>query len=153
MKFLDAHNAHDDADADELFQVMPMVDVVFILLAFFVLTVRFSGGEQDLTVGATEAGQVTGAAAQDLPAEILVRVRPGAGGRLWLAVGETVLPEDGLRDLTAVMQQINVPDLPVVIAADGALSVQQVAATMDAVLAGPMKQVSLARLTPAGEAP
>ena len=141
---------------DALFEVTPMVDVVFILLAFFVLTVRFSGGEQDFKLGMTDAGPVSGAAAQDLPAEILVRVRPGADGGLWLAVGENVLPQrgrEGLDALTAVMKQINVPALPVVIAADPGLTVQQVAATMDAVLAGPMQQVSLARLASAEGTP
>ena len=142
MRFI---KRQDESDED-LFQVTAMVDVVFILLAFFVLTVRFIGGEMDLPIGYTDPGPVTGAAAQDLPSEVLVRIRPGAAGGLWIAVGESVLPEDGFDELTATLTHLNVPQLPVVIAAEGSLTVQQVARTMDAVLASPMRKVSLGRL-------
>lgn len=142
MNFRDKH----EDESEETFQVTAMVDVVFILLAFFVLTVRFTGGERDLPVGYTDLSPPAGASTQDLPSEVLIRARPSGQGGVWLAVGETVLQEDGFSELTATLTHLNLPELPVVIAADGDLSVQQVAALMDAVLASPMSRMSLARL-------
>ncbi len=139
MKFRAAEND------DRPFEVTAMVDVVFILLAFFVLTVRFTGGEADLPVGYTSVNEASGASNDDLPSEILVRLRPGDGG-VWIAVGESVLPENGYDELTALLKQIDVPELPVVLAADAGLPIQDVARAMDAVLASPMKTVSLGSL-------
>lgn len=147
MNYRDPH----ENEEPETFQVTAMVDVVFILLAFFVLTVRFTGGERELPVGYEPMSPPTGASTQDLPSEVLVRARPSDDGGVWLAVGETVLKEDGFGELTAVLEHLDLPQLPVVIAADGALSVQQVAAVMDAVLASPMSNLSLARLDAAGD--
>ena len=142
MNFQDRHGA----DTEKPFEVTAMVDVVFILLAFFVLTVRFTGGERDLPVGYSNLDPPADASVQDLPSEVLVRARPSAEGGVWLAVGQTVLEEDGFDVLTETLNYLNLPELPVVIAAHGDLSVQQVAALMDAVLASPMSRMSLARL-------
>ncbi|MEM7627732.1 MAG: biopolymer transporter ExbD [Planctomycetota bacterium] len=142
MKFHD----RDESQEEETFQVTAMVDVVFILLAFFVLTVRFTGGEREMPIGYSDLNPPAGASIQDLPSEVLVRARPAESGAVWLAVGETVLEEDGFAELTATLTHLNLPELPVVIAADGELSVQDVASVMDAVLASPMSRMSLARL-------
>lgn len=140
MKF----NRHIEEESDELFQVSAMVDVVFILLAFFVLSVRFTGGERDLPLGYQEQSQSTGAAAQDMPAAVLVKLGPADGGAVSIRVGDAMLPDDGFEQLTVLLQQIDLPTVPVVIQADANLSVQQVATGMDAVLASPMKRLSLA---------
>lgn len=140
MKF----NRHTEEESDELFQVSAMVDVVFILLAFFVLSVRFTGGERDLPLGYQEQSQSTGAAAQDMPAAVLVRLDQAEGGAVSIRVGDALLPDDGFEQLTALLEQIDLPTVPVVIQADAGLSVQQVATGMDAVLASPMKRLSLA---------
>jgi biopolymer transport protein ExbD len=140
MKF----NRHTEEESDELFQVSAMVDVVFILLAFFVLSVRFTGGERDLPLGYQEQSQSTGAAAQDMPAAVLVSLGPADDGAVSIRVGDALLPDDGFDQLTALLTQIDLPTVPVVIQADAGLSVQQVATGMDAVLASPMKRLSLA---------
>ena len=140
MKF----NRHMEEEPDELFQVSAMVDVVFILLAFFVLSVRFTGGERDLPLGYQEPSQSAGAAAQDMPAAVLVKLEATRNGTVSIRVGDALLPDDGFDQLTALLQQIDLPSVPVVIDADADLSVQQVATGMDAVLASPMKRLSLA---------
>ena len=142
---IDFHDGHDD-EQDELFQVTAMVDVVFILLAFFVLSVQFHGSERDLTLGYVEAGPPSGAAAEDFPPEIVVRLAGTADHAVSITVGETPLPDDGYDELTAILTRIDVPSIPVVLAADPSLTVQQVADAMDAVLASPMTRLSLARL-------
>jgi biopolymer transport protein ExbD len=134
-----------EEESDELFQVSAMVDVVFILLAFFVLSVQFQGGERDLPLGYQDASQSTGASSQDLPAAVRVRLGLADGGAVSIRVGEAALPEDGFDALTALLEQIDMPTVPVVIEADTALSVQQVATGMDAVLASPMKRLSLSK--------
>ena len=133
-------------EEDELFQVTAMVDVVFILLAFFVLSVQFHGQERDLTLGYTQSDLPSGAAPEDFPPEIMVRLARGDDGAVRISVGQTILAPDGFDDLTSVLTQINVPNIPVVIAADPGLRVQQVATAMDAVLASPMNRLSLSRL-------
>ena len=140
MKF----NRHTEEESDELFQVSAMVDVVFILLAFFVLSVRFTGGERDLPLGYQEQSQSSGAAAQDMPAAVLVKLDRAESGAVSIRVGDALLSDDGFDELTALLQQIDLPTVPVVIRADAALTVQQVATGMDAVLASPMKRLSLA---------
>lgn len=133
-----------EAQEDDLFQVAAMVDIVFILLAFFVLSVRFQGGEQDLALGYQETSESTGAAAQDMPAAISVRLGSADGGAVSIRVGDARLPDDGYAQLTALLVEIDLPTVPVLIEADESLSVQQVATGMDAVLASPMKRLSLA---------
>ncbi len=140
MKF----NRHTEEEPDELFQVSAMVDVVFILLAFFVLSVRFTGGERDLPLGYQEPSQSAGAAAQDMPAAVLVKLEATRNGAVSIRVGDALLPDDGFEQLTALLRRIDLPSVPVVIHADADLSVQQVATGMDAVLASPMKRLSLA---------
>lgn len=132
-----------EEDSDELFQVSAMVDVVFILLAFFVLSVRFQGGERDLPLGYEPPSNSSGAAAQDMPTSVTVRLAPGDNGTVVIRVGDAILPEDGYTQLTALLDQIDLPTVPVLIQADPALSIQQVADAMDAVLASPMKCLSL----------
>jgi biopolymer transport protein ExbD len=139
MKF----NHEQNEDSKELFQVSAMVDVVFILLAFFVMSVQFSGGERDLVVGYQDQTQSTGASAEDLPAAIRVRFNATPSGAVAIRVGDSAIPDDGFDDLTALLTQIDLPRIPVVIEAEAALTVQQVATGMDAVLASPMKRLSL----------
>ena len=136
-----------EQESDELFQVAAMVDIVFILLAFFVMSVQFHGGERDLALGYQDQTQSAGASAEDLPAAVRVRLDSTNQGTVAIRVGDAVLPDDGFDDLTALLTQIDLPRVPVVIQADADLSVQQVATGMDAVLASPMKRLSLSPVT------
>ena len=138
------HGQHEEGS--ELFQIAAMVDVVFILLAFFVLSVRFHSSERDLAMSHREAGP-SSAIAQDIPNQIVIRVGRDASGDVSLALGSASLPVNGFGALTAKLEQINMPQLPVVLAADPELSVDQVAHVIEAVLASPMNKMSLSRLS------
>ena len=140
----DFEQGHEEEE--ELFQVTAMVDVVFILLAFFVLSVQFHGSERDLALGYTPTEAPRGAATDDFPPEILVRLLRVDDQTVRIMVGQTRLPENDFGQLTAMLRRINVSHIPVTLAADPRLSVQQVATAMDAVLASPMKRLSLSRL-------
>ncbi len=141
MKFDHDHHEPDS----ELFQIAAMVDVVFILLAFFVLSVRFHSSERDLAMTHHDAGPPS-AVAQDMPSQIVVRVERDASGGVHMSLGSAVMPMNGYGALTARLTQINLPEMPVVLAADPELSVDQVAHVIEAVLASPMNKMSLSRL-------
>ena len=132
-----------DAD-DELFHMTAMVDVVFILLAFFIVAAQFQRPERDLALGASQRAPAARAAAADLPSVIPVRLSRGDGGGVRIVVGQTPLPPDAFDGITAMLEQINLPDIPVVVdVADQGLTVAQVARAMDAVLASPMNKLAM----------
>jgi biopolymer transport protein ExbD len=120
-----------------------IVDTVFILLSFFVLTATF-GHERDVAVGmepASQAGAV--AASADLPRQIVVRLNADAAdGRVHISVGDHALSD--FASITAKLSEIDLPAVPVVIAADERLGIEHVVRAMDAVLASPMRRLSLA---------
>lgn len=144
---------HHNGEADESpVNMTTLVDVVFILLSFFVLTAKF-GHERDVTVG-SEPPMAGGVQSGDLPERIIVRLTAaadaGAHSAPRIVIGETTLAD--LPSITAKLNEINLPAVPVVVAADERLSVDQVSRAMDAVLASSMKRLSLAGIGPkAGE--
>lgn len=145
-------NNAGEAD-EELINLTSMVDVVFILLSFFVLTTRFIGEERELMVGgATESG-AAGLQAGDLPATVRVQISPAASGGVAIRLGQVTLPDNGFAELTARLTALDLPQLPVVIAADERLPIAAVAQGMQAVLDSPNQNVSLAPLRLQGEQP
>ena len=138
----------DTDEPEELFQITAMVDVVFILLAFFVLSVRFHGAEHDIATDFGERQHSAGAAAEDLPSSIVVRLSRSDSGGALITVGKTRLPENDYQALTAKLNQINLPAVSVLIAGDPALSIDQVARALDAALRSAMKKVALSATLP-----
>ena len=59
-------------------------------------------------------------------------------------------PVTDLAALTGKLSEINMPQIGVLVLADPDLTVEQVAAALDAVLASPMRKVSLGSLAPLG---
>ncbi len=131
---------------DDHLNVTAMVDVVFILLAFFVLSATFVGVERDLAVEDARRAAAGQASGRDLPESIEVRAASTTDGAVRLVVGRAELGVNAFDGLTAMLGTINAPRVPVVVAADPALTVDQVARVLDAVAASPMKDVSLIAL-------
>ena len=131
-----------------VFQMTAMVDMVFILLAFFVMASQFNKPEKDVVTGAAESSLASGAVAQDFPTEIPVRLGR-VGEKMSISVGQND-PVTDLAALTGKLSEINMPQIGVLVLADPNLTVEQVAAALDAVLASPMKKVSLGSLAPSG---
>ena len=142
MRFL--HSSADRLDA--VFQMTSMVDVVFILLSFFVLGMRFRLNERDLTMAHAPAAGAAVLAAEDLPEEVPVQLTRSAGG-VGICVGYARLNENDWPALRDKLTEINLPDIPVRIAYDGDLTVQQLALALDAMLASPMHRLTLAPMT------
>lgn len=138
--------AYTDEHDDDPINVTTMVDVVFILLAFFVLTSQFLSPERDVALGHEQRAKTAGASAEDLPDSVLVTLEPTDAGGARIRIGRQQLEENNYAQLTGVLREIDLPTATVVIAAHPAMSVEQVAAAIDAVLASPMQKLSLSRL-------
>ena len=136
----------DHDEEAEAFRIAPMVDIVFILLAFFVLASEFRLPERDFDMGYDPAVSGAGALREDLPERVPVELR-NSDGRTAITIGQARLPDDDFDSIRAKLADINLPDLPVAVLADPTLTVDQVARAVDSVLASPMKKVSIAKLT------
>jgi biopolymer transport protein ExbD len=149
MKF-DLHQ-HDE-DAEDLLNLTSMIDVVFTLLAFFIITVRIFGIERDAAVGAARRAE-SGLAKGDLPDSVLVRILPtkqpaangGAASPVAIEIGGEQFTDPAA--VTRQLGQINLPDVPVIVAGAPTLTIEQVTTVVDAALQSPMKRVSLRQLS------
>jgi len=143
--------AFDEGEEDGWLDITSMVDIVFILLAFFVLTTRFVQSEQDL--GISQHGQGSGQlTAEDMPEKVRVRLTV-AGEDVVIHLGERELPLNDFAQLTAQLTVLNLPDTPVILAPAAELTNQQVADAIQAVLKSPMQAITFESLQQKGGAP
>ena len=141
MKF----GRHEDDTSVIQLQIVPMIDIVFTLLAFLVMGTEVRRPERDFAMGYRQMTLARGAMAQDFPTAVVVQLRGTPEGTA-ITVGRAQLPNDRFDAIRTKLTEINMPDLDVVIMADPALTVEHVARAMDAALASPMKKVSVSRL-------
>jgi biopolymer transport protein ExbD len=148
MKF---ESGQPEEDAEDLLNLTSMIDVVFTLLAFFIITVRIFGIERDAAIGAAQRAQA-GLAKGDLPDAVLVRVlgsKPsgdgGAGQQMTIEIGGQQYTSPAA--VTKQLDEINLPDVPVIVASAPTLTIEQVTGVVDAALHSPMKKVSLRQLS------
>ena len=148
MKF---ESGQPEEDAEDLLNLTSMIDVVFTLLAFFIITVRIFGIERDAAIGAAQRAQA-GLAKGDLPDAVLVRVlssKPsgdgGAGQQMTIEIGGQQYTNAAA--VTKQLDEINLPDVPVIVASAPTLTIEQVTGVVDAALHSPMKKVSLRQLS------
>lgn len=106
------------------FQLAPMVDVIFILLAFFIATQIFARWEKDIEVQLPTA--VSGKMPQRLPGEIVVNVRQDGT----LVVNDQRLQEPDLASLLGRVVSL-FPGQPVLIRADKRTPYQYVIGVID----------------------
>ena len=93
------------------FQITPMLDVVFLLLCFFVTTSIFSRRETDLSVKIPTAE--TGTLPESLPGEVIFNVdREGA-----VRVNGRVLSDEAISDMCRTLAKVW-PGNPVVVRGD-----------------------------------
>jgi biopolymer transport protein ExbD len=135
----------DDVASEDLLNLTSMIDVVFTLLAFFVITVRFFGAERDAVVGSERpVQQVAGVAKGDLPERVTIQLLEQGNGGMRIRIGSNEYSEAAA--ITRQLQEIGLPDVPVVFSASPGLTVEQVTGAVDAALKSPMKNVTLRRL-------
>jgi hypothetical protein len=148
------HGNEPEEDSEDLLNLTSMIDVVFTLLAFFIITVRIFGVERDAAVGAAgRAGAQAAAQLEkgDLPDAVMVRLLDDARGEATAPKMRIEIGGQGFDDPAAITRQladINLPDVPVVFASSPSLTIEQVTGAVDAALSSPMKKVSLRSLAP-----
>jgi biopolymer transport protein ExbD len=106
------------------FQMAPMVDVVFLLLFFFITTQIFSQWETEINITLPTAS--TGDTPQRLPGEIIINI---------LADGETLVNQRVLDEpgLAALLQDLSAiyPGQPVLLRADKTAAYEHVIRVLD----------------------
>jgi biopolymer transport protein ExbD len=81
-------------------QMAPMIDIVFLLLIFFIVTWQFSREEMDLKIAVPTSEE--GADPKRVMGEIIVNVRRDGSVSIW---GETKSPAELRRTLSAIAEQ------------------------------------------------
>lgn len=107
------------------FQLAPMIDVVFLLLCFFVASQLFAQWESEIDIQLPTAKSA--ATPQRLPGEIILNVRADGA----VVVSGRSFDAEGLDRLLAQLVELY-PGQPVVIRADRATPYQRVIAVIDA---------------------
>jgi biopolymer transport protein ExbD len=106
------------------FQLTPMIDVVFLLLCFFVTSQIFAQWEAEIDITLPTAQ--TSEAPQRLPGEIIINIR--ANGEV--VVNSRVLDGEALGAMLARLAKM-FPGQPVLIRADKAAAFEHVIAVLD----------------------
>lgn len=133
---------HESSDAP--FDLPAMVDVVFILLAFFVLTSAIVPMERDFAASTADAqGQGT-AITSMLPSVDVHLTRAGDG--VAISIGPTRVPVESFADLTGRLNELALPETQVVLVPGPDVSVEALMQAADAVLASAMPDLAIARL-------
>lgn len=106
------------------FQLAPMLDVVFLLLIFFVVTQKFILNEQDLKVKVPTAPKTTEEASRAID-EIIINARE-ENGELIITIDREVFTREKLLSMLQRMIAVN-PNQPVRIRGDAEMRWQKVA--------------------------
>ncbi|MBL4699677.1 MAG: biopolymer transporter ExbD [Phycisphaeraceae bacterium] len=130
---------------DEPFEMTAMVDVVFILLTFFIISAQMFGNEHDIAIRYQTAVQSQGLADGDLPPAVIITLQNLDSHTIGIRMGQRDLRPGDYASITDTLSKINLPQLSVVVQAQGNVLIAEVSKALDAVLASPMKQVSLSK--------
>jgi len=106
------------------FQIAPMIDIVFLLLCFFVASQMFAQWESEIDIKLPTAE--TGNIPERLPGEIIINVRQDG---TTVVNRQTLGPGDLLKMLSSVSRDF--PGQPVLIRADRATAYEHVVRALD----------------------
>ncbi|QDV22659.1 ExbD/TolR family protein [Aureliella helgolandensis] len=125
--------------SDELpaVNLTPMIDVVFLLIIFFMVGTQFSQSEQQIGLKLPGAGQLKTMIAPPDRREVVVTAEGAV-----LLDGQNITPQELTRKLEAMRARY--PDLRVVVRADGKAEHQFVAAVYGAVNRAGVADLSIA---------
>lgn len=129
-------NRHQKAE-DVTINLTPMIDVVFLLVIFFMVGSKFSEAESRIKVSVPSVGQMRSMART--PDERVVVVSPD--GSVALDGVSMTLPE--LKS-TLAAQHANYPGLKVAVRGDGASSFQTIAEVLQTVRSSGVQQMGIA---------
>ncbi len=133
-------NIQEEEGAEELvLNLTPMIDVIFLLLIFFMVATTFQDPEKEMDVDLPAAG--SGAAPVEQPDEIVINIK--RDGTLVISGQET--SREALDLLLNRRAQEN-PDTPVTIRGDRFVHHETVVQVMDACGTAGLRQLSLGTL-------
>lgn len=127
------------------FQLAPMLDVVFLLLIFFVVTQKFILNEQDLKVKVPTAPQSTEEASRAID-EIIINARE-ENGELIVTIDREVFTLEKLSAMLKRMVAVN-PNQPVRIRGDAEMRWQKVTDVITVCTQAGVSQVSFSKQMP-----
>ena len=107
------------------FQLAPMVDIVFLLLCFFITTQLYAKWEEEVDISLPSAS--TSETPKRLPGEVIVNV--GENGQV--VVNGQLLDDDGLENMLNRLSQITRKGQPILIRADKSVDFQHVVRVLD----------------------
>jgi biopolymer transport protein ExbD len=114
----------ENGDRDAVVNLTPLIDVVFLLLIFFMVTARFQEDERDLAVTLPEAEH--GETLEDLPETIFINVRRDGT----FTMGAELLDRDSLGRLLRRAKRQN-PRQKVIIRADHEVAMRHPVVILD----------------------
>ena len=128
--------ANDEADAS--FQIAPMIDIVFLLLVFFIATTALRQWEREIQIGLPTAEHSTGIAKQ--PNDIIINVT--REGRIIVFKREWELEK--LRSRLSLYARARAGQAPpaVIIRADGETQHQNVVNVIEACVSANLRNIS-----------
>ncbi len=128
------------------FQLAPMLDVVFLLLIFFVVTQKFMLNEQDLKVKVPSAPQTSEEAARAID-EIIINVREDEQGEIVVTIDREQFTLDQLQSRLQNMARLN-PNQPVRIRGDAETRWQKIVDVISRCNAAKIWNVSFSKQMP-----
>ncbi|KAA5543608.1 biopolymer transporter ExbD [Roseiconus nitratireducens] len=136
-------NRNRSAD-DVTINLTPMIDVVFLLVIFFMVGTKFSESESRIKVSVPSVGRMN--AISRVPDERVIEVT--ADGKILLD-GQTIDVDQLAESLR--QQHANYPDLKVAVRGDGSSSFQRVAEVLHVVRQSGIEQLGIAaKVDPSG---
>ncbi len=119
------------------FNITPLLDILLVLIIFFILTWSFSRDERDLTIQVPTAKHAE--PSRPVPGEIIVNVLPDGT----INLNQRVLTEDELREiLSRVIRDF--PEQAIIVRADGEVPYRNIIAILDVASAANVKNISFA---------
>lgn len=128
------------------FQLAPMLDVVFLLLIFFVVTQKFMLNEQDLKVKVPSAPQTSEEASRAID-EIIINVREDEQGEIVVTIDREQFSLDQLQSRLRNMARLN-PNQPVRIRGDAETRWQKIVDVISRCNAAKIWNVSFSKQMP-----
>ena len=132
------------------FQLAPMLDVVFLLLIFFVVTQKIILNEQDLKVKVPTAPKTTEEESRAID-EIIINARE-ENGELVITIDREVFTREKLQAMLKRMVSVN-PNQPVRIRGDAEMRWQKVADVISTCSQAGVWNVSFSKQLPAQATP
>ena len=103
------------------------------------------GAEHDVAMRYRTSTLTQGLAQGDLPPSVVITLRNIDKQMVGITLGQRELLPNDYSAITQTLEQINLPQLPVVVQSQGDVLIAEVSKAVDAVLASPMNKVSLAK--------